>query len=412
MNNSLQCPKCGTDLNDAMQEELRKEIRAEYGNKYLNEKKKMEEEGLQKQKAMEQEFQKEKARLETEQKNKESELKNLLEKKIAEQFTFQLKARDEEIEEKNKRLQEKNTIELEYMKKQREWQEEKERMNVEIEKRLMEERTVLQEKIQIQIQEQIRLKEEQLRMRDAEKDKKIEDMQKLIEDLQRKSQQGSQQLQGEVAELELSEMLHTAFRYDGIADVPKGVRGADIIQTVQTQFGVECGKIIWESKRTKAWSNEWLQKLKEDQRLVKASAAIIVSTVLPKGIERIGNIEGVWITDFYSAIGLAMALRQGLLDVARAKAANEGKNEKMEMVYNYLASDEFRQKIQAIAESFMAMKNDLDKEKTAMNKLWAQREKSIERIMTNTTTMFGDIHGIIGGALQSIPILELESGNM
>lgn len=408
MNNSLQCPKCGTDLNDAMQEELRKEIRAEYGNKYISEKRKMDEEYQQKQKALEQELKNARMRFEEEQKNKEADLKSDLEKRISEQFTVQLKAQSEEIEEKNRRLQEKNTMELEFLKKQREWQEEKERMNVEIEKRLTEERTILQEKIYTQTQEQIRLKEEQNRLRDAEKDKKIEDMQKLIEDLQRKSQQGSQQLQGEVAELELEEMLRSAFRYDDITDVPKGVRGADIIQTVQTQFGVECGKIIWESKRTKAWSNEWIAKLKEDQRSVKAAAAIIISTVLPKGIERIGNIEGVWIADFYSAIGLAMALRQGLLDVARAKAANEGKNEKMEMVYNYLASDEFRQKIQAIAESFMAMKNDLDKEKTAMNKLWAQREKSIERIMTNTTTMFGDIHGIIGGALQTIPMLELE----
>ena len=155
----------------------------------------------------------------------------------------------------------------------------------------------MQEKIYAQAQEQVRIREEQTKLKDAEKDKKIEDMQKLIEDLQRKSQLGSQQLQGEVAEIELSNILSSNFRFDIIADVPKGVRGADIIQTVNTQFGVECGKIIWESKRTKAWSNEWVDKLKEDMRSVKASVAIIVSSVLPKGIDRIGYVDGVWVSE-------------------------------------------------------------------------------------------------------------------
>lgn len=409
MSNSLQCPKCGTDLNDAMQEELRKQIRAEFGDKFLREKKKIEDEFQHKEKVLAEELAKQKRVFEMEKKGMEDEMKKALEARIKEQFTLQLQMRDEEIAEKNKKIQEKNALELEFMKKQREWHDEKERMEVEIEKRLIKESTVLQERAQLQIQEQLRLKEEQSRLRDAEKDKKIEDMQKLIEDLQRKSQQGSQQLQGEVAELELAEMLRSAFRYDDIADVPKGVRGADIIQTVQTQFGVDCGKIIWESKRTKAWSNEWITKLKEDQRSVKAAMAVIISTVLPKGVERIGNVDGVWVTDFSSAIGLAMALRQGLIDVSRTKSANEGRNEKMEMVYGYLAGEEFRQKIQAIVESFMSMKNDLDKEKIAMNKLWAQREKSIERIMINTTGMFGDIQGIIGGALQGVSLLELDS---
>ncbi|HRE58860.1 MAG TPA: DUF2130 domain-containing protein [Candidatus Kapabacteria bacterium] len=410
MNSVLKCPKCGTDLTDAMQEEVRKEIRAEFGDKYRTEKKKLEEDYLQKQRSFDEEMRKVHAHYEQEQKKRNEELRSIAEKKAYEQFEQLLKAREQELQEKNIKLQEINEKELLFLKKQREWQEEKDRLHIDIEKKLMDERNAMQEKIYAQAQEQVRIREEQTKLKDAEKDKKIEDMQKLIEDLQRKSQQGSQQLQGEVAEIELSNILSSNFRFDIIADVPKGVRGADIIQTVNTQFGVECGKIIWESKRTKAWSNEWVDKLKEDMRSVKASVAIIVSSVLPKGIDRIGYVDGVWVSDFPSAIGLAMALRQGLLDVARTKSANEGKNEKMEMVYAYLSGEEFRQKIQAIAETFSSMRTELDKEKIAMHKLWAQREKSIERIMINTTGMFGDIHGIIGGALQTVPLLELESG--
>lgn len=410
MNSVLKCPKCGTDLTDAMQEEVRKEIRAEFGDKYRAEKKKLEDDYVQKQRSFDEEVRRLRLHYEQEQLKRDEELRSNAEKKAFEQFEQLLKAREEELVEKNKKLQEINEKELLFLKKQREWQEEKDRLHIDIEKKLMDERQAIQEKIYAQAQEQVRLREEQTKLKDAEKDKKIEDMQKLIEDLQRKSQQGSQQLQGEVAEIELANILTATFRYDTIADVPKGVRGADIIHTVNTQFGVECGKIIWESKRTKAWSNEWLDKLKEDMRSVKASVAIIVTTVLPKGIERIGYVDGVWITDFPSAIGLAMALRQGLLDVARTKSANEGKHEKMEMVYAYLSGDEFRQKIQAIAETFSSMRNDLDKEKIAMHKLWSQREKNIERIMMNTTGMFGDIHGIIGGALQTVPLLELDSG--
>lgn len=201
--------------------------------------------------------------------------------------------------------------------------------------------------------------------------------------------------------------MRSAFVYDDIKPVAKGVRGADVLHTVISQLGVECGKIIWEFKRTKTWSHDYIPKLKDDMREAKADVAVIETVTMPKSVERIGNVDGVWVCDVQSAIGLATALRQGLLDIARTRSAADGKNEKMEIVYDYLAGNEFRQRVTAIVETFITMKQDLDKEKNAMLKLWSQREKQIERLTLNTIKMYGELHGIIGNSLPSIPSLEL-----
>jgi hypothetical protein len=208
----------------------------------------------------------------------------------------------------------------------------------------------------------------------------------------------------------LENLLRKNFRYDDIQPVPKGIKDADVIQHVKDEHGNACGKILWESKRTKSWSDTWLQKLKDDQREVYANFAVIVSTVLPKDITHVGNIEGIWIADFSSAIGMAMALRHGMIEVAGAKVAMDGRNEKMEMVYNYLASQTFKQRIEAVVESFNNMQDDVEAEKRAMEKIWAKRQQQIEWIVKNTTRFYGDLQGIIGAALPPIARLELPAG--
>jgi hypothetical protein len=250
---------------------------------------------------------------------------------------------------------------------------------------------------------------EQYRMKEAEKDKIIDDLKKKAEEFKRKAEQGSQQLQGEVAEISLEELLKASFPLDGIDEVPKGIRGADVIHSVCNQLGQPCGTLIWESKRTKAWSDGWIEKLKEDQREVKAEIAVLVSTVLPKGVNGFARINGVWVCEHSLTGCLAEALRIGLMDLSSAKLSVIGKNEKMEALYEYLSGPEFRQHVEGIVEAFASMRKDLDQEKRAMEKIWAKREKQIERVIKNMGRMYGSMEGIIGQSLPQLELLELKA---
>ncbi|KKM06447.1 hypothetical protein LCGC14_1743880, partial [marine sediment metagenome] len=254
--------------------------------------------------------------------------------------------------------------------------------------------------------------EEKHQLKDAEKDKQLNDMKKQIDELKRKAEQGSQQMQGEVLELELEKSLKEEFPFDDIEPVAKGVRGGDIIQTVKTQSGRTCGKILWETKRTKTWSDSWIQKLKDDQREVKADLAILASESLPKGFHHFRQISGVWVTDILSAVSLALALRVVLIQVARERAVQVGKKEKMEIAYNYLTGPEFKNRVEAIVESFIAMKEDLEAEKRATQKIWAKREKQIERVISNTAGLHGDLQEIAGDSLPTIKMLELPTDDV
>ncbi|MEW6616793.1 MAG: DUF2130 domain-containing protein [Thermodesulfobacteriota bacterium] len=227
----------------------------------------------------------------------------------------------------------------------------------------------------------------------------------------RKAEQGSMQTQGEVLELDLEAHLKICFPVDEIEPVPKGMRGADILQKVYSRSGQHCGAIIWETKHTKAWSDGWLSKLKDDQRDVKAEIAVIVTEALPKGINSFAQLEGVWVTNFMLASSLAEVLREGLIELSQAKLSAIGKNEKVEAIYNYLSGPEFKQKVEAIVEAFKSMKEDLDQEKRAMTRIWAKREKQIERVIMNTAGMYGDMQGIIGATLPQIKILEIGAGD-
>ena len=249
--------------------------------------------------------------------------------------------------------------------------------------------------------------EESLKLNIAEKDQTISSMQSKIEDLMKKADQGSQQLQGEVQELELEENLRREFSLDVIEPVPKGEFGGDVVQRVVSVSGQLCGMILWESKRTKNWSDGWLPKLREDQRAAKADTAGIVSQSLPKGLDTFQTIDGVCVTHPRLVLPVATLLRQSLIEVAQSRQAIQGQQAKSEMVYDYLTSPRFRQRIEAIVEAFSTMQTDLEREKKVITKQWAKRDEQINRVMKSTVGMYGDLQGIVGKTLQEIESLEL-----
>lgn len=303
-----------------------------------------------------------------------------------------------QADERSERLAQAQTIELELRAEKRSLEEREKARDLEMARKLDEERVRLQQEISTRL-------EEGHARQVAEKDKRLLDAMKANDELRRKLQQGSQQLQGEVLELALEDLISQTFPSDLIQPVPKGVNGADILQRVQSSNGDFAGSIIWESKRTKAWSDGWIQKIKDDQRQAKAEIAIMVSDALPKDCNQFKQIGGIWVTHPRCAVHLASALRLLLLEVASAKRAAVGKNEKMEILYAYLSGVEFRQKVDAIVEAFVTMQEDLQEERRSTERRWAKREKTIQRVITNTSGMYGDLQGLVGSSLATIPAL-------
>jgi hypothetical protein len=319
-----------------------------------------------------------------------------------EQKTRELADLHEVLKQRNEKLAEAQNAQAELIKKQRELDDAKRELELTVQKRI-------QEGLAATRQEAKKEAEDELNLKVREKEHTIASMQKQIEELKRKSEQGSQQLQGEVQELELETLLRAKFPRDTIEPVPKGEYGGDVLHRVISPLGQSCGAILWESKRTKNWNDDWLVKLREDQRAAKAEIAVIVSQTLPKGVETFELIDGVWVTHSRAVIPVAVTLRYTLIEVASARQAGEGQQTKMEMVYQYLTSPRFRQRVQAIVEAFSSMQEDLDKEKKAITKQWAKREEQIDRVMQATVGMYGDLQGIAGKTLQEIEGLEMKA---
>ena len=324
-------------------------------------------------------------------------LANDLEQKSKELTELQdiLKQRDEKLAEAQK-------AQTDLLRKQRELDDAKREIDLTVEKRVQEGLTATREQAKKEA-------EDTLKFKVMEKEQTIASMQKQIEELKRKAEQGSQQLQGEVQELELEALLSTKFPLDQIQPVPKGEFGGDVLQRVTSSLGQVCGTILWESKRTKNWSDGWLMKLREDQRQAKAELSVIVSQTLPKGVDTFDLVERVWVTHPKAALPVAVVLRQSLIEVAAAKKSTEGQQTKMEMVYDYLMGPRFRQRVLAIMEAFSTMQEDLDKERKVITKQWAKREEQIGRVMQGTVGMYGDLQGIAGKTLQEIEGLELKA---
>ena len=306
----------------------------------------------------------------------------------------------EVLKVRNEKLAEAQQAQAELIKKQRELDDAKRELELTVERR-----------VQAGLDE-TRLKarqeaEEGMKLKVMEKEQTISAMQKQIEELKRKSEQGSQQLQGEVQELELENLLGARFPADMIEPVPKGEYGGDILQRVHNMSGQRCGTIIWESKRTKNWSDSWLAKLREDQRAAKAEIAIIVSHALPKEVETFELIDNIWVIHPKAILPVAMMLRHTLLEVASVRLSSEGQQTKMELVYQYLTGPRFRQRVEGIVEAFSTMQEDMDKEKKAITRQWAKRAEQIDRVMQSTVGMYGDLQGIAGKTLQEIGGLDL-----
>lgn len=340
--------------------------------------------------------------LESEAAKREAEIKKNAEAKAKKEVALELKDLQDRNSSMEKRLNEAKKAELDLRKQRKELEDKQKDLELEIVRKLDEERQIIKEQAEKKAAEDHRLK-------DLEKEKQINDMKQQIEILKRKAEQGSQQTQGEVFELELEETLKANFPFDSIEPVPKGIRGADILQRVHNKLGQFCGTIVLEVKQAKSWSDGWLVKLRDDQREVKADLALLMTSVLPKDIKNFANIEGVWVTDFASVLGLINALRITLIQVFAVKQASVGKGEKMELLYNYLSGPEFRHKVEAIVEGFVTMKNELDQEKRAVTRIWSKREKQIEKVLENTAKMYGDMQGIIGASLPQIKSLDIKA---
>ncbi len=394
----ITCPHCNGEfpLTEALFNRVRDSMKAELGR--VEAELKRREAELKKEKAEMEAVLSERVKSETMRIEEEAA------KKAFESAGTEIRALRDEKEQKDKLLEEARKNELELRKKAADMEEREKTLDLTIERRLASER----EKIR---QSTLEAFADEHRLKDMEKDRRIDDLTRLAAELKRKAEQGSQQSQGEALEMDLEAALRARFPFDAIEPVPKGTRGADIIQRVSNRGGQSCGMIVWEAKRTKAWSDGWIAKLKDDQREARAEVAVLVTEALPKGVSAFAQVEGVWVTGFPLAVVLAEVLREGLILVAQARNSVLNKGEKMEAVYNYLSGPGFRHRVEAIIEAHKAMKKDLDDEKTAVAKLWSKRDKQIDRITFNMAGMYGDMQGIMGGAaLPDIKPLELGQG--
>jgi hypothetical protein len=315
------------------------------------------------------------------------------------QVSVELADRDQQLAEVHTKLKTAQESELALRKERRDLEEQKHTLELTLTRRLDEERDKIRETAKREAADERLLK-------DAEKDKLIGDLTRQIDELKRKSEQGSQQLQGEVLELSLENVLRRHFPLDTFIPVPKGIHGGDVLQEVH-ESGRLCATILWEAKRTKTWSDGWLPKLRDDQRAAKAQVAILVTVELPKDVSHFSQVDGVWIASWQCALGLASAIRHGLIEVSIAKQALDGQHGKMELLYKYLSGSEFRHRIEGIVEAFITLKDDLETEKRAMQRIWARREKQLERAVAQTAAMHGDLSGIIGAQLPAIEALML-----
>jgi hypothetical protein len=405
----IKCPKCGESISidDVLTHQIEEEIKKDFE---LSQKAKEEElaqrtRDLDKQADKLAESKKEIDSVVAKQvlnKMNEEKLKLYREAKIEVEKEQEAKTSllEEQLKNKEERLEQATKNEIELRKEKIKLEDDKQAFELEKMRQLEEAKKVI-------IEEANKKATDEQQYAIAQLKKQLTDAIKAKDDLARKLEQGSEQTQGEVLELELEEILKTEFPQDEIIPVPKGIKGADVIHKILDRSGRLCGQIVWESKKTKAWSEGWIQKLKDDQRHIKADIAVIVSIALPDEVKGFALKDGVFVCDIKLAINLASLLRYDLLKVAEANRALTGKDEKKDVVYAYVNSTEFKQRIQAIAEAFIEMKNDIDKEKRSYQAIWAKREKQVQRVIDNTFGIYGDLKGLTGGTIQEIKMLEL-----
>lgn len=401
----IDCPNCGHkfDVEEALSGKLEDHFKKEFERKLAESTRQIrdQQDKLEKERQqLESERQAEAERLNQKLQGLLIQERSKIEARLNEGFAEKFKSLEEEISQRrneNKALKER---ELQLMRRESALKERQEEMKVEVEKEMLRRQQEIESKARVKERESFEL--EKLKLL-----KQIDDNKKLAEEMRRKAEQGSMQLQGEVQEIALEDLLAQAYPFDMIDEVSKGVRGADIIQSVVNTAQQVCGKIVYESKRTKNFANDWIDKLKQDQVTCKADLAVIVTETMPAGMDKFGAMEGVWVCGFHEVKSLSFVLREMLIRVNSVQLAQSNKGDKKEMLYAYLTSNEFVQHIRRIIENYDGMISQLNSEKRAMQKNWAIREKQIWMVTENISALFGSIKGIAGGSLESGDILEL-----
>lgn len=406
-------------MEEAVSEEYKRELR-EKMQVFMKEKekeflKKQDEFGRREKELQQQSQQQETAflrRLEEEKRQVQATTEQSLRKSIIGEFENKVRLLEDAQRDSEEKLKTSRQKELEFLKKEQELKNKEAEMELSVQRRMQEERTRISEEIRVLEEQRIAARETEHQLRLKELEKQLDDQKKLTEEMIRKQEQGSMQLQGEVQELALEELLKASFPFDEINEVGKGVRGADCIQTVRNNFGQECGRIIYESKRTRDFSPDWIEKLKADMRSQGAHVAVIVTQAMPKDMERFGEKNGVWICSFAEVKALAYVLRDGIVRLFTAARSQENKGDKMHLLYDYLTSAEFSEQWKAIREGFLAMKQSIQKERDTMEKLWKAREKQLEKVLLNAAHVRGSIEGIAGKDAIDVNLLEDEEDEL
>ncbi|MFM7671072.1 MAG: DUF2130 domain-containing protein [Bacteroidota bacterium] len=380
MSTEIRCPKCQHSFapGDAFREEVEKEARS----KAIE---------WQKQKIAEFQSQLEKERMQV-----REQVSTQLRQQLQQDYDTQLQTLSETNRQNEEKLKAAREQQLEFLRKEQALKDKEQELEITLHKKLLEEREALSAEIRKQENQRIASMETDFQLRMKEMKEQLDTQRRLAEEMKRKAEQGSMQSQGEAQELLLEEMLRLAFPYDTVEEVGKGVRGADCIQIVRNPFGQECGKIIFESKRTKEFSAEWIEKIKSDMRGQGAEVAVIVSQTLPKDMTSFGQKEGVWVCTFQDVKAVVQLLRDAVIRIYNAAKSHENKGDKMHLLYDYLNSQEFGAQWQAIREGFLSMRQSIQRERDAMEKLWKQREKQLEKVLLNAAHIRGSIEGISG----------------
>jgi len=404
----ITCPNCKHQFEpgDSMRDEIEKELR----DKMISWQKKKDEEFKLKENAYQLQLQKKEEevslKIAAEKQKLQTELQESIRKSIAADFENQLKLLQQNAAENEEKLKLAREKELAFLQKEQELKNREAELQLSVQQQLQEERSKLTEEIRKIEEQKVLVKENEYVLKLKELEKQLDDQKKLAEEMRRKSEQGSMQLQGEVQELLLEELLKTTFPFDKIEEVGKGVRGADCIQIVRNQFGIEAGKIIYESKRTKDFSSDWIEKLKTDMRSLGADVAVIVTQTFPKDMDRFGEKNGVYICSFTEVKSVALLLRNAILKIYEVRKSQDNKGDKMVLLYDYLVGNEFSEQWKALRDGFMSMKQSIQNERNAMEKLWKAREKALERVLLSAVHIKGSIEGIAGADAVNLNLLE------
>ena len=426
--NSITCPNCGISID--IDEIFYHQIESKLKQEHLKKQKALEDEIKAKREEYKRHLDTLKAQQEAMKLEKEKfddmvkmatqkqliEEKNKLYAKIKEEVAKEqqdsMKLLQDELTQKSKQIQELNTAKIEIEKLKREKEEielqVKAKAQQELNAKLQEEKAKLQQSLKELTESKLKEIQESQELKLKEKDQQLEQLKKSLEDAKRKAEQGSMQVQGETLELEIESWLESHFPFDTITEVKKGAFGADCVQTIHTREMQNCGVICYESKNTKAWSDGWIDKLKQDMLKVKADIGVLVTSVYPNGMDRMGFVDGIWVCSLDEFKGSVALLRESLIRVHKSIQKEENKTDKMSMLYSYLTSNEFQMQLRAIVDGFMQMQSELDKEKRSLMASWKRRQKLIDKVLENTTQMYGSLQGIAGsGAIGYIDALEL-----